>query len=102
MRTKSIVAALSLALCGAASAADKISDGVVRIGVLTDMTGYYSDLSGPGSVLAARMAIADFGGKVAGKPIDLVSADHQLKADVASTTARKWFDEQKVDVIADL
>ncbi len=102
MRTKSVATALLLALSGSAGAADKISDGVVRIGVLTDMTGYYSDLAGPGSVLAARMAIEDFGGKVAGKPIDLVSADHQLKADVASSTARKWFDEQKVDVIADL
>jgi branched-chain amino acid transport system substrate-binding protein len=83
-------------------AADKLSDGVVKIGVLTDMTGYYSDLAGPGSVLAARMAIEDFGGKVGGKPIELVSADHQNKADVASNTARKWFDQERVDVIADL
>src|SRR5512142_2113182 len=102
MRTKSVCAALSLALAFPAMAADRISDGGVKIGGLTDMTGYYSDLAGPGSVLAAKMAIADFGGKVAGKPIELVSADHQNKADVASTTARKWFDEQKVDVIADL
>ncbi|HET9597179.1 MAG TPA: ABC transporter substrate-binding protein, partial [Anaeromyxobacteraceae bacterium] len=86
----------------AAAAEAKLSDGVVRIGVLTDMTGYYSDLSGPGSALAAKMAIDDFGGKIGGKPIELVSADHQLKADVASNIARKWFDEQKVDVIADL
>jgi branched-chain amino acid transport system substrate-binding protein len=90
------------ARAAAAPAAGKVSDGVVKIGVLTDMTGYYSDLSGPGSVLAARMAIEDFGGKVLGKPVELVSADHQLKADVASNTARKWFDEEKVDVIADL
>jgi branched-chain amino acid transport system substrate-binding protein len=83
-------------------AADKLSDGVVKIGVLTDMTGYYSDLAGAGSVLAARMAIEDFGGKVGGKPIELVSADHQNKADVASNTARKWFDQERVDVIADL
>ncbi len=94
--------ALSLAFGGTAAGAEKISDGAVRVGVLTDMTGYYSDLAGSGSVLAAKMAIDDFGGKVAGKPIELVSADHQNKADVASTTARKWFDEQKVDVIADL
>ena len=66
------------------------------------MTGYYADLAGPGSVLAARMAVEDFGGKVLGKPIQLVSADHQLKADVASNTARKWFDQEQVDVIADL
>ena len=102
MRIKSVATALFVALSSYAGAADKISDGVVRIGVLTDMTGYYSDLAGPGSVLAAKMAIADFGGKVAGKPIELISADHQNKADVASSTARKWFDEQKVDVIADL
>src|SRR5215208_1963874 len=90
---------LALALVGSARAADAQP---VKIGVLTDMTGYYSDLAGPGSVLAARMAIEDFGGKVLGKPVELVSADHQLKADVASNTARRWFDEQQVDVIADL
>ncbi len=86
----------------AAAAAPKVSDGVVKIGVLTDMTGYYSDLAGQGSVLAAQMAVDDFGGKVLGAPIQVVSADHQNKADVASNTARRWFDEEKVDVIADL
>ncbi len=97
------LATLTLTLAAPALAADAgISDGVVKIGVLTDMTGYYSDLSGAGSVLAAKMAIDDFGGKVAGKPVQLVSADHQLKADVASNTARKWFDEQQVDAIVDL
>jgi branched-chain amino acid transport system substrate-binding protein len=98
-----LAALLTLALAGPAAAADaKLSDGAVRIGVLTDMTGYYSDLSGAGSVLAAKMAIEDFGGKLGGKPIELVSADHQLKADVASNTARKWFDENKVDAVVDL
>jgi branched-chain amino acid transport system substrate-binding protein len=99
-----ILCCLSLfaAAAPAAAAADKVSDGVVRIGVLTDMTGYYSDLAGPGSVLAARMAVEDFGGKLLGKPIEVISADHQNKADIASNTARKWFDEQRVDVIADL
>ena len=101
--TSLTVLLLALLAPGAALAQGKgISDDVVRIGVLTDMTGYYSDLSGPGSVLAAKMAAQDFGGKVLGKPIDVISADHQLKADVASNTARKWFDEQKVDVVADL
>jgi branched-chain amino acid transport system substrate-binding protein len=97
-------AALLLVLSSSATAlaADKVSDDVVRIGVLTDMTGYYSDLAGPGSVLAVQMAVADFGGKVLGKPIDVISADHQNKADIASNTARKWFDESKVDVIVDL
>jgi branched-chain amino acid transport system substrate-binding protein len=94
---------IALAASGAlAQAKGKVSDGVVKIGVLTDMTGYYSDLAGPGSVLAARMAIEDFGGKVLGMPIEIINADHQNKADIASNTARKWFDEDKVDVIADL
>ncbi len=100
LRRLAALAAVSIA--APALSADKISDGVVKLGVLTDMTGYYSDLAGPGSVLAARMAIDDFGGKVAGKPIQLVSADHQLKADVASNTARKWFDEGHVDAVVDL
>jgi branched-chain amino acid transport system substrate-binding protein len=98
-----LCSALALALASpAAAAAAKVSDDVVKIGVLTDMSGYYADLSGPGSVTAARMAVEDFGGKVLGKPIEIVSADHQNKADIASNTARKWFDEEKVDVIADL
>jgi branched-chain amino acid transport system substrate-binding protein len=94
--------AMAALIALSAWAQDKISDGVVRIGVLTDMTGYYSDIAGPGSVLAAKMAVDDFGGKVLGKPIEVISADHQNKADIASNTARKWFDEQKVDMISDL
>ncbi len=97
-----LLAAALLTLPAPGHAADKISDGVVRIGVLTDMTGFYSDLAGPGSVLAVKMAVADFGGKVLGKPIDVISADHQNKADIASTTARKWFDENQVDAVVDL
>ncbi len=101
-------AALALAVtvalpAPAAAQAGKISDGVVKLGVLTDMTGYYSDLAGPGSVLAAKMAIADF--KAKAKPsfkIELLSADHQLKADVAGNTARKWIDEQQVDALVDM
>jgi len=103
MKSRFAVIAALLFAAGVASAADpKVSDDAVRIGVLTDMTGYYSDLAGPGSVEAARMAVEDFGGKVLGKPIAIVSADHQNKADVSSTIARKWFDEDKVDVIVDL
>ena len=86
----------------AEAAKGKISDDVVKIGVLTDMTGYYSDLAGPGSLEAAKMAVEDFGGTVLGKPIQVVSADHQLKAEVASTVARKWLDEEKVDAVVDL
>ena len=77
-------------------------NGGIKVGVLTDMTGAYSDLAGKGSVLAAQMAIEDFGGQLLGKPIELVSADHQNKADISSNIARKWFDEEGVSVIADL
>jgi len=101
--TASLLMALALlTLPAGARGAEKISDGVVRIGVLTDMTGFYSDLAGPGSVLAVRMAAEDFGGKVLGKPIEVVSADHQNKADIASNTARKWFDEGGVDAAVDM
>jgi branched-chain amino acid transport system substrate-binding protein len=101
MRHTVVLAAL-LAVAAPALAQQGPSDGAVRIGVLTDMTGYYSDLAGPGSVLAATMAVEDFGKKVLGKPVEIISADHQNKADIASNTARRWIDEQKVDVIADL
>jgi branched-chain amino acid transport system substrate-binding protein len=97
-----LMAAALLTLPASTPAADKVSDGVVRIGVLTDMTGFYSDLAGPGSVLAVQMAVADFGGTVLGKKVEVVSADHQNKADIASNTARKWFDEGGVDVVVDL
>jgi branched-chain amino acid transport system substrate-binding protein len=80
----------------------KVSDGVVKIGVLTDMSGLYSDLGGKGSAIAAQMAIDDFGGKVLGAPIQVISADHQNKADVGAGKAREWFDAEKVDMITDL
>ncbi|MDM0072661.1 ABC transporter substrate-binding protein [Variovorax sp. J31P207] len=79
-----------------------ISDGVVRIGLLLDMSGPYADISGRGTVTAVQMAIDDFGGTVGGKKIDLVVADTQLKADIASSKAREWFDVQKVDTIQDV
>ncbi len=94
--------ALALAAGGARAQQGKFSDGVVKIGVLTDMTGAYSDLAGPGSVAAAQMAIDDMGGKIGNARIVLISADHQNKADVASNTARKWIDEEHVDTIVDL
>src|ERR1700704_1333041 len=86
-----------LMLVGSVAAVAQGSDDVVKIGVLTDMTGAYSDLAGPGSLIAAQMAAEDFGGKVLGKPIVIISADHQNKADIASSIARKWYDEEKVD-----
>ncbi len=74
----------------------------VRIGVMTDLAGMTSELVGPGSVIAARMAVEDFGGKVAGRPIEIVVGDTQNKPDVASVMARRWFDTDGVDVIVDL
>ena len=96
-------APLTSAFAQAKAGGPKLSDGVVRIGVLTDMSGLYSDLGGAGSALAAKMAIDDF--KAAGKgkafPIELVSADHQNKADVGAQKAREWYDTQGVDMITD-
>jgi branched-chain amino acid transport system substrate-binding protein len=77
-------------------------DNAVRIGVLNDQSGVFSDSSGAGSTLSARMAAEDFGGKVAGMPIEVISADHQNKPDVGASIARSWFDVDKVNVIADL
>lgn len=100
---KILFAGFAAALLAAAPAASaQISDDVVKIGLILDMTGLYSDITGEGSVTAARMAIEDFGGKVLGKPIELVYADHQNKADIAANKAREWFDQDKVDAIMDV
>ena len=93
---------LSCAVASAFAQSDKVSDGVVKIGVLTDMAGSTSDITGAGSVIAVRMAVEDFGGKVLGKPIEVIVADHQQKADVASSIARRWIDVEKVDAIVEL
>jgi branched-chain amino acid transport system substrate-binding protein len=82
--------------------AQKISDDVVKIGLILDMSSIYADITGKGSADAAQMAIDDFGGKVLGKPIELVYADHQNKADIAASKAREWFDNEKVDAILDV
>jgi branched-chain amino acid transport system substrate-binding protein len=100
-RASLISAALALLLAPAAPA-QGLSDGAVRIGVVTDMTGALSDLSGRGSAMAVRMAVEDFGGKVLGQPIEVLEMDHQNKPDVASSRVREWFDVQKVDMITDL
>ena len=78
------------------------ADDTVKIGVLADMSSLYADLGGPGSVVAAQMAVDDFGGTVLGKKIEVVSADHQNKPDVGASIARQWFDEQGVSMITDL
>ena len=83
-------------------AKDGISDQVVRIGLIEDMSGVYADITGMGAVTAAKMAVAEFGGSVLGMPIEIVSADHQNKADIGGAIARKWFDEDGVDAILDV
>jgi branched-chain amino acid transport system substrate-binding protein len=96
---RSLFAAASLAFAAPLAQA-QISDGVVKIGVLSDMSSLYSDIAGGGSVVAARMAIADFPTK--GMKVELLSADHLNKPDVGSSIARQWYDVDKVDVIVDV
>jgi len=86
----------------AAAAQAQISDGVIKVGVLNDMSGLYSEITGMGSVVAARMAVEDFGAQRKGMKVEIVSADHQNKPDVGSTIARRWYDVDKVDVILDV
>jgi branched-chain amino acid transport system substrate-binding protein len=86
----------------AAPASAQISDGIVKIGVLSDMSSLYADLAGPGSVVAAQMAVEDFGADKKGMKVEIVSADHQNKPDVGSAIARQWYDTDKVDVIVDV
>jgi len=93
--------ALLSACAFAALAQDKISEGV-KIGMLEDMSSIYADITGPGAVTAAKMAVEDFGGKVLGKPIEIVAADHQNKPDIASGIAKEWFDTQRVDALMDV
>lgn len=103
-RTFALVCSTALAALPAsiATAQDKVSDGVVRIGLIEDMSGVYADITGMGAVTAARMAVEEFGGTVLGMPIDVVFADHQNKPDIGASIARKWFDEDKVDAILDV
>src|ERR1700675_882443 len=103
MKTKMIASlllgtALSLASAGFAAAQDK----TVKIGALSDQSGLYADLGGPGSTLAAQMAIEDSGLTAKGWKIDVISGDHQNKPDVGVNIARQWFDVDKVDVIVDV
>jgi branched-chain amino acid transport system substrate-binding protein len=103
MRLKKLTAASALAattLFGAAAPAQaQISGDVIRIGLITDMSSVYADIDGPGGVEAIKMAIADAGGTVAGKRIEVLSADHQNKPDVAAAKAREWFDTQGLDML---
>jgi branched-chain amino acid transport system substrate-binding protein len=96
---KTLTAAGALALLASTAAHAQISDDVVRIGVMGDQTGPYSGNGGPGHILAVRMAVEDFGGKVNGKPIEVVVADDQNKPDVGTNIARQWVEGEKVDTI---
>ena len=106
MKSDAIAAALTCLLATSAAAlaepADKISDGAVRIGLILDMSGPYADVTGIGSLTAARMAAEDVGGKVLGKPIDVLGADHQNKPDLASAKANEWFDREHLDALVDV
>src|SRR5437879_4206178 len=98
-----VVAALIVVLSLAAGPAHaQISNGVVKIGVLNDQSSLYADLACHGSLVAARMAVEDFGAAAKGLKVEIVFADHQNKADVGSQIARQWYDAEKVDVILDV
>ena len=103
MKLKAKVIAMAVASIAAAGfstgAAAQVSGDVVKIGFITDISGLYSDIDGQGGAEAIKMAVADFGGTVLGKKIEVVSADHQNKADIAASKAREWFDREGVDVL---
>src|SRR5437899_13065541 len=103
MKSLAAVVAAGLALAASGGVANaQISDDVVKIGVLTDMSSLYADATGKGSLAAVQMAVADYGGKVKGKPVEVISADHQNKPDVGVGIARNWYDNEKADAIFDV
>jgi branched-chain amino acid transport system substrate-binding protein len=101
MLKKLLMGTAAVALSAGAAQA-QVSGDTVKIGVLTDKSSLYADVAGEGSVVAAQLAVEEFGGKAAGKPVQVISADHQNKADISSNIARQWFDTEGVDAIADL
>ncbi len=105
MRLKPLFAkaalAAAIALTGTAASA-QYTDGVIKIGVINDASGLYADITGAGSVWAARKAVEDFGAKAKGLNVEIISADHQNKPDIASNIVRQWIDVDKVDAIADM
>jgi len=98
---KNLLSTTAAALLGVVGTLAQAQE-VLRIGVLNDQSGTYADFGGPTSVVAARMAVEDFGGKVLGRTIEIVAADHQNKTDIATATARRWFDLDQVEAITDL
>ena len=101
-RNSLVPAALAALLLSSTGASAQISDDMVKIGVLTDMSGPASTPTGQGSVTAAQMAVDDFGGKVLGKPISVIVGDLQIKPDIGSAIARRWYDTEQVDLIVDV
>jgi branched-chain amino acid transport system substrate-binding protein len=97
---KTAIAGAMAMLAGTASA--QYTDGVIKIGVMNDMSGLYADIAGPGSVWAARKAVEDFGAAAKGMKVEILAADHQNKPDIGSNIARQWIDVDKVDAIADV
>ena len=99
--TSAIAAATAVFMAGVSTGAlaqGKLSGDSLKIGVLTDMSGVYADYGGPGAVAAAKLAVQDFGGKMFGKPIEVVNADHQNKPDIAKNITQQWFDRDGVDM----
>jgi branched-chain amino acid transport system substrate-binding protein len=98
-RTAFAIAAAACAIGFSLPASAQVSGNTIKIGFLTDMSGVYADVDGPGGAEAIKMAIADAGGMVNGMKVEFVSADHQNKADIAASKAREWFDQQGVDML---
>lgn len=94
--------ALAASLVASPALAQSKNEGPIRIGVLTDMSGVFADISGPGAVTAVKMAVDDFGGKLLGRPLEVLVADNQNRADIGTAVAREWFDEKNVTMITDL
>src|SRR5215469_7575692 len=102
MLRRAAAAVFVAAMICSAGAEAQIAKDTIKLGVLADMSSLYADLGGPGSTEAAKMAVADFGGTLDGKKIEVISADHQNKPDVGASIARQWFDQDGVDMITDL
>jgi len=105
MKTRPLFAKAALAAAialGSASASAQYSDGVIKLGVVNDMSGLYADIAGPGSLWAARKAVEDFGAAAKGMKVEVIGADHQNKPDVGSNIVRQWFDVEKVDAVVDV
>ena len=98
MKLKTLVAALAVGL-GSYAAVAQTQTGPVRIGFITDMASLYADIDGPAGAEMIRWAVQDHGGKVLGRPVEVLSADHQNKADVASSKAREWIDKDNLALL---